>query len=286
MFFRLKRAYRYWSARHDFAEVLTYLVAAKSFAHHNRVCRFHIVDDGSLTAHDHALLAAHLPGVTITPIAVHAANSPIKGGTWERLTAVATFSEDDYVVQLDSDTVTLAPLPEVMDCIRSRRSFALMSARDSQILPYAAVAERARRFSADHIQNAAEQRFDAFDSSIGERYAVATSAFAGFAPMRGRAERLRRFSRAMAALLQERWTEWGSEQVASNFLVGCDPQAILLPFGQYRNFDGSPIAPECRFVHFFGTYRFEGDVYRRVARDTAALLRAPGTPAPILAAAG
>jgi hypothetical protein len=309
MFYRLRRAFQYRRAHRDFARILAtppvsrrddrtiilsqvqhrdlqmYLVAAKSLAHHNRVSRFHVIDDGSLTAHDHALLGFHLPGVTITPIAAHSAASPVQGGTWERLTAVAALAESDYVVQLDSDTVTLGPLAEVLDCIHQRRSFAMMSAQDSQILPLAAVAERARRFSSRHIQVAAEQCLDALDRSIGVRYAIATSAFAGFAPSPDRAQRLQQFSRAMAARLHARWAEWGSEQVSSNFLVACDPQAVLLPYRRYRNFDGNPLEPECTFVHFFGTYRFDADVYRSVARGTAALLGASASQPPVLAAA-
>jgi hypothetical protein len=77
----------------------------------------------------------------------------------------------------------------------------------------------------------------------------------------------------MASLLHARWAEWGSEQVTSNFLVACDPQAVLLPHRRYWNFNGSPLTPECMFVHFFGTHRFDADIYRCVARETAELLR-------------
>jgi hypothetical protein len=40
-------------------DVLTYLVAAKSFGHHTGYGRFVLLDDGSLTAEDRALLREH-----------------------------------------------------------------------------------------------------------------------------------------------------------------------------------------------------------------------------------
>jgi hypothetical protein len=299
MLFRLKRAYEYKRAHRDFArvlatppvtpedksaiilsqvqhrDVLMYLVAAKSFAYHNRVGCFHVIDDGSLTARDYSLLREHLPGITITHLSVHHANSAVKGGTWERLTALVALSRTAYVVQLDSDTVTLGPLPEVRDCIRENRSFAMTvghGRQQSQILPLNEVSERARLVSSDHIQITAERRLAELDPSIGTHYAIATSAFAGFAPSCDRAERLDRFSRAMASLLQERWAEWGSEQISSNFLIACDPQAILLPHNRYQHFHGYSPASDCKFLHFFGTHRFEAGVYRLLARETARLL--------------
>ena len=78
----------------------------------------------------------------------------------------------------------------------------------------------------------------------------------------------------MEKILGKRWTEWGSDQVASNFLVGNDPNAILLPYRRYRNFGGEALTDAAAFVHFFGTYRFDKGTYRRTARALAARLNA------------
>ncbi|HLI22890.1 MAG TPA: hypothetical protein VKV32_17340, partial [Stellaceae bacterium] len=80
MFFRWRRAAQVWQAKPDFARILktppiegrddgaivfsqlqhrdvvAYLVAAKSFAHYTGYGRFVLLDDGSLTAEDRALL--------------------------------------------------------------------------------------------------------------------------------------------------------------------------------------------------------------------------------------
>ena len=92
-------------------------------------------------------------------------------------------------------------------------------------------------------------------------------------------------------LLGSRWREWGTEQVASNFLIARDPNGILLPYRGYRHFGGESLTKEAAFVHFFGTFCYEHGTYRQMARATAALLKGkparrpaaqpqPGTPRP------
>ncbi len=295
MLYRLRRASRHWLARPDFARILAtppvhtvddgtiilsqvqkrdllmYLVAAKSFAYHAGFGRFHVLDDGSLTPKHHALLRKHIPGIAISGLRdIAAAAGPAGGVFWERLASVVKLAESQYVIQLDSDTVTLGPIDDVKECIRANRSFALMAGRTAGIRPLAESSAVARRSTSSHIQIAAEQRLDELDPAIGTRYATATAAFAGFAPSRERAMRMARFSRAMEQILGTRWTEWGSDQVGSNFLIGNDPDAILLPYLRYRNFGGDDLTADCAFVHFFGTYRYDRGTYRRTARETAA----------------
>ena len=55
--------------------------------------------------------------------------------------------------------------------------------------------------------------------------------FAGFAPS-GEGRRIAEaFSREATALLgAERWAQWGSEQVTSNFVIANQPDPLLLPY--------------------------------------------------------
>lgn len=62
----------------------------------------------------------------------------------------------------------------------------------------------------------------------------------------------------------------GMEQVASHFLVVRDPKGIVLPYRRYCNFGGEPLMDEAAFVHFLGTFRYDQDTYRRIARQSAA----------------
>ncbi len=311
MFFRLRRTGQYWQARPAFArilktpplaggdggaivlsqlqhkDVLAYLVAAKSFAHHTGYGRFVLLDDGSLTAEDRALLRQHLPGIDFRTMSeVHYGNLPV-GGTWERLITICDLAVSDYVIQLDADTVTCGPLDEVKACVARGNSFTIMAGRTAEMLPIKEVAALANTVHKDHhIQIIAEGLLGELDPSIATRYGCGCSGFAGFAPDAGRRAALERFSARMEELLGPRWREWGTEQVSSNFLVARDPNGILLPYRGYRNFGGDALTGEAVFVHFFGTFRYERGTYRRMARELAARLneRAETLPAPRLAA--
>src|SRR6185312_15461801 len=165
MLFRLRRASQVWRARPDFArilktpplsgsddgaivfsqlqhkDVLAYLVAAKSFALSTGYGRFILLDDGSLTAEDRALLRQHLPRMEFRTMSeVHYGNLPV-GGTWERLITICDLAEHDFVIQLDADTVTCEPLDEVKACVARGHSFALMAGHTAEMLPAARMEE-------------------------------------------------------------------------------------------------------------------------------------------------
>ena len=249
--------------------MLAYLVAAKSFAEHTGYGRFVVLDDGSLTAEDRATLQLHLPRLQFRVMSeVHHGGLPV-GGTWERLITICDLAVNDYVIQLDADTVTCGPLDEVKACVARSRSFALMAGHTAEMLPVAAVAALAK---GDHVQNVAEGLLDRLDPTIATRYGCGCSGFSGFAPDPQRRPALERFSARMEELLGSRWREWGTEQVSSNFLGARDPNGVLLPYRCYRNFGGDALTDEAVFVHFFGTFRYEHGTYRRMARNLAARL--------------
>lgn len=248
-------------------DVLMYLLAAKSFAARIRVGRFFVLDDGTLTAEDHDNLAAHIPGVTITPItAIDCPGTP-RGNTWERLHRIIELAEGSYVIQLDADTVTIGALPEVADHISGGTAFTLCSERDAGIVPLAQAAEYAAQRNSDHVQIAAERTLSGLDPTIGTRYARGCSAFTGFSPGTWRRAALQRFSEYMSAQLGPRWaTAWGTEQITSNFLTANSPDARLLPFPKYCDYVGRPASAETCFLHFVGTHRFRHGTYRDTAK--------------------
>jgi hypothetical protein len=237
MLFRLRRARQIWRARPDFArilktlplagsddgaivfsqlqhkDVLAYLVAAKSFAHATGYGRFFLLDDGSLTAEDRALLRQHLPRIEFRTMSeVHYGTLPV-GGTWERLITICDLADRDFVIQLDADTVTCGPLDEVKACVARGHSFTLMAGHTAEMLPVARVAELAK---GDHVQNVTEGLLGQLDPTIATRYGCGCSGFAGFGPDPQRRAALERFSARMEELLGPRWREWGTDQVSSN----------------------------------------------------------------------
>ncbi len=247
-------------------DVLMYLLAVKSFAAQIAVGRVLVLDDGSLTPQDCDTLADHIPGATVTPITAVDCRGTPQGGTWERLNRIVDLAESTYVIQLDADTVTLGPLPEVAECIRRGTAFALCSERDAGIVPVKQAADYAARRDPDHVQILAERALRELDPSIGTKYARACSAFTGFPPGNWRRSTMQHFSDHMMAHLGNRWAvTWGTEQVTSNFIMANSPEARLLPFPKYCDYVGQPIAGETGFLHFIGTYRFKNNAYRGTA---------------------
>lgn len=253
-----------------------YLVAAKSLHAQLQRGRFVILDDGTLTAEDKAALAHHLDSPEIRSIAdVTFAPCP-KGGCWERLLTLLELRRDNYVIQLDSDTVTLGPVPEIAEAIAAGRDFTLLGGDDAAWLPVDAYAHDLATVPGDiHVQAKAEAAMVVLAKDVGglTHYIRGCAGFAGFAPGgRGR-EIADGFSVAAGNLLgAETWAEWGSEQVMSNVIVANEGQPLLLPYSRYLNFWNEPVEARAAFVHFVGTYRYHRGAYSRAARQAIAAL--------------
>lgn len=262
------------------AAVLPALVALKSLHAGLGRGRVALLDDGTLTAADRATLARHLGDPPITPIGAVDLGAVPAGGTWERLLHLLELRRDSYVLQVDSDTVTLGPLPEVAEAIDIGRDFMLRGEAGVEFADLFELGERHR--DADphrpglHVQDAAEAAMGRADlARVGaRRYARGCSGFAGFAsggPGRDLAEA---FSLEMDRLIgRASWSRWGSEQVTSNLVVANGHDPLLLPYDRYCNYEDRPLPADVRFVHFIGTYRFCGTAYRDATRASIAASR-------------
>lgn len=252
--------------------VLPYLVAVKSLARSLKRGRVAILDDGSLTPADRALLAHHLGDPLVIPIGRVDTGPCPRGGTWERLLTILDLRRDDYVIQLDSDTITMGPVPEVAAAIDAGRSFTLRGEASAELMDVGSFVATLPPDLSRHIQCAIEQ---AIDRTGITRYVRGCSGFAGFAPsLDGRAI-AEAFSTAAEAIVgRARWAEWGTEQVTSNVVVANSANPLLLPYDRYMNFwnDGLPADPG--LVHFVGTCRFDGIAYIDATRDAIAALNA------------
>jgi hypothetical protein len=263
--------------------LLPYLVAVKSLHDRLRIGRIAILDDGSLTVADKAVLAHHLADPDIRSIHdVDTGRCP-HGGTWERLLTLLDLRADDYAIQLDSDTVTVGDVPEVLAAIAGNTGFTLLGGPESDgvgTLPLPDFAQwrypQGLLPGASHIQTAIESRFAGYPNAARHRYVRGCSGFTGFArggPSR-RAE-AEFFSQACEALVgRERWKEWGTEQVASNFLLANEPGTQPLPYARYLNYWKQEIEPEARFLHFVGTNRYSDAEYRERTAQAIETLRA------------
>lgn len=241
-----------------------YLLAAKTFARHTGLRRFAVLDDGSLSPADHSTLQHHLPGLRIIPISAVAPRSTPARGCWERLLMLVELARDEYVIQLDADTLTLAPLKQLVAAVHSGRAFALTDEPDARVRPIAEAVTWAREYGDPHVQIAAESALDQLDPALVSHYLRGCAALTGLPP----AERLaavERISATMWGALGARWPEWGTEQVAVNLLTANAPGVVLLRQPDYATHEGMPLPQGARFVHFIGWARFSSNVYRRCA---------------------
>ncbi len=253
--------------------LLPYLVAVKSL--HQRLGRGRVVilDDGTLDAQDHALLARHLGDPQVIAIASVDTGDCPRGGTWERLLTILDLRRDHYVIQVDSDTVSLGDMGEVRAAIDAGRDFTLRGEASATLRDVAGHSGLDPRAPGLHVQDAAEAALGALRGMGPLRYVRGCSGFAGFAPGGPGRALATDFSRAMdAAIGRTGWARWGSEQVTSNFMVANGRDPLLLPYDRYLNHWDTPLPHDPAFVHFIGTHRFRGNAYLRATRTAIAQL--------------
>jgi hypothetical protein len=295
MFYRIKRAVAYWRFSRiakgildtppialrpapirvvsmlQARDMLMYLLAIKSFYARIPGGAIEVIDDGSLTANDRARLVEHIPGISIKPAAAIETHPCPRGGTWERLLHILDLSASTYVVQLDSDILTTGPIPEVNDAIARNLSFTLGSNPKYGIVSLEEAA--ALHDGADtSTQTVAERALPLLPDGMGRCYVRGCSGFAGFAVGASQRAVAETFSTKMEVVLGARWHEWGTEQVASNYLIANAPGGFVLPAERYATHYGHHNASDAALIHFIGTWRFRGGTYARFGRAEIARL--------------
>jgi hypothetical protein len=255
-------------------DVLLLLLAVKSFARQVRPREICVLNDGSLSANDRAVLREHLPGVNLLELAEFRSAICPRGGTWERLLAIASLVRDHYVIQLDSDTLTIGSIEEVRHCIERQAAFALGTWNNQRIETMRERCETATKLAHQtdsHVQVVAEANLDKLDDFESLRYVRGCSGFAGFARQSFTREFVEAISGQMQAAIGAKWSEWGSEQVMSNIVIANVPNAIVLPHPKYADCHKMQ-AGVTEFIHFIGSCRFDGGNYARLGAQVIARL--------------
>ena len=260
-------------------ELMMYLLAAKSFCfQYGRTPNIVLLDDGSLTKSDHSKIRRHLPKVNIFHIADVPKSRVPKGGSWESFLHVCDIVQDSYVVQLDSDTLTLGPIPEIRDCIESNRSFTLLGDRSyPEIEPMLEACQRFKQNLSPMVQAVCERSFDQLSEAASLKYVRGNAGLIGFPKGSLNRKKIEWFSDLMRRIAGDTWDEWGSEQVTSNLLIANTPDAVALPSPKYVSYWAHPDVPyeEAAFLHFIGPFRFANGFYLKKAKATMALLHQP-----------
>lgn len=254
-------------------DTLPYLLALHSFARHINPQRVVVVCDPSMTADDLATLRASVPHIELRRAEEFRRPELPVGGCWERLSAITEYAQTDYVVQLDADTVTRSDIAEVRAAVLARLGFVLGESPGQTTTSIEAAGVRAAAWQRPgmHVQSLSE--FTMPQARLqGTRYVRGCAGFTGFTPTPDLGRRLTEFSLEMRRLTGARWSEWGTEQVASNYLVANLPGTTVLPFPAYGTPDRMADGP--RFLHFIGSMRFTSSHYTRLARELIGDLRA------------
>lgn len=249
---------------HD--DLRMYLLAIKSL--YKRVGRGNIViiDDGSLTSRDRGILETHLSGPKIIDLESVAVGRLPRHNCWERLAYALDLSAEEYVIQLDSDTLTTSCIDEVLDCVAANRAFILGTLTGQKLVSIGEASAFAATRNPDHIQFAAEKALSGLAGANGLKYVRGSAGFAGLARGGFSRNRAEDFAAQMIELMGERFLEWGTEQVAFSFFVANSPDAIVLPYPAYACLSPEIDIEQSRFLHFIGSYRFGGGIYAREGR--------------------
>lgn len=237
-----------------------------------------LLDDGTLTAQDKALLAYHVGDPVVLSFSDIKTSPCPQGNCWERLLAILDLRHEYYVIQLDSDTVTLGPVPEVLQAIAENRSFTLGGGTEDALRGFMAIPDMIRDIYPEgpqypHIQSVIEFALKDIPDAVALRYIRGCAGFAGFSQATTGRSRAERFAVDAVALVGPRFEEWGSEQAASNFIIANDPNPIQLPYDRFTNHWEEALPEQPAFIHYIGTYRYERGSYLTSTERAIALLQ-------------
>lgn len=253
-------------------DVNSYLVAVKSFVHFANPTRIVVVCDPSITPAHRAVFKQHIPHLELRCAEEFTHPDIPRGGTWERLYAISEYVKDHYVIQLDADTISIHAMPEIHQAVHDKTGFVLGEMPDTPVRLLPAVRANALPWiePAAHIQAFAETEMVNVGLPVNACYIRGCSGFTGFPPSSTMRETMLDFSRRMTGVLGERWSEWGTEQVTSNFCASNMRGTVALPFPKYAT--PNVATAETAFFHFIGSMRFTSNQYEILSREAIRLI--------------
>lgn len=210
------------------SEVLAYLVALKSFRASLRRGRFTIVDDGTLTGEDRAILAHHCGDPEIVPHQAVRRGALPPGGGWAALLTMLDRRAGQYSIALDPRTVTLGELPEVAAAVASNRSFGLDGG--------AARGGPSRQ---------AERRIAVLCGTRGWRYRAGCGGIGGFAAGGSGRALVVAFQSEAAAL-----GETATAEMARNLVMANETEPVWLPRPRYARHAAKGTVADAAFQYF------------------------------------
>lgn len=259
-------------------DVQMYILAVKAL--YRRLGRGKIVSiiDADLPQASRDLIREHLGPVEFVLLDSIDTGRCQRGGTWERVLFCVDRSATDFVIQIDADVLCFGPIEEVLDCVEQNRAFTI--AENMPVKPLADWVQNGIERKQDHIVTAFEIKAREFPNVDKWLYVRGSSGFAGFAKGGVTRAILEEFHAGGLKVHGARWTEWGTEQIASNFAVANSPDSLPLPYPKYATFEPEyatfqkqGITSDMSVLHFIGIFRFDLDVFPMLAnREIDAML--------------
>lgn len=254
------------------AQVLPFLVAVKSFATHLGRGRVVLLDDGSLTAQDRAILAHHCGDPEI--IAAHEVTLDTfpDGPGWKQFLTILDRRAREYWISLDCFSVTTGPVPEISAAIaRNRSFFCLADAGQARPQPLASVSTPA---SGDDIAARIEAQLAENGAKGGWLYARTAAGLAGFCALGADRALAKAFLAATGKRLgKENAILRDAAQIAVNFHLANENEAEILPPDRYFSYTGEDWPEEAAFAQFPAQHRYSDSAYIDASRRAIEALR-------------
>jgi hypothetical protein len=251
--------------------IAMYLVAVKSFMENFGYGSIEAIDDGSLTQHDIEMLHHHIPHLNVTKaddIETYGCPTYI---SWKRLFRIQQLAETSYVIQLDSDTISLGPLVEVNERVTKNQGYLIGSERWGKAIDVNLLRDIVSQWNNTHVQPLAEINFHKMDFfADGTKYIRACAGFAGYPKGFATVEQIQALSNEIESYVgKETWYGWGSEQTATMCLISKTSNASVLPWPYYQNFkfpQSNEHINSMNLIHFIGSNRYDDNVYTRLVK--------------------
>jgi hypothetical protein len=259
------------------SELQMYLVAIKSFLRFQPFAQVAAHSDGSFTQNDAVLLRKHVPGIRVigTTEADERASKALnpflaewraRDASWRRVIDTELWCETPRRMIIDSDILTIRKPEAVLDWIKGGGGMHPLMFGSTDPRPAGPIPEGTGK---RHIQNIFRERLAQFaNNAVGppEFYQGGTSGYYGCTRELSLAEIERLIRAGLEAGIP--MAEWGGEQCLVVYVLSTsDP--IRLDVRKYFNFapEAMDRLNEVAVAHFYGTFRFHGGVYQRLAAE-------------------
>jgi hypothetical protein len=263
-------------------DLTMYLLAVKSLMSFDPDLAVVVHSDGSLGERDFEHIAAHVTDARFVHFEEAEARAQnrlasallsewrAKDAAYRRLIDVELWRDRDRVVILDSDVLTLhKPMDLIAWIAGGQRPFLLGQGGGNRPGPTG---------SGAHVQALFQQHVPELSQLTGYPNRFLQGATAGFCGYKNEIS-LERIECALRASLSLGlpMQQWGGDQCLIIYLLS-SAAAERLPEDRYLNFEPKleGLVDAAVMVHFYGTHRFHGGNYPRLAANTVRRLQAPG----------